>query len=49
MGTIAKMIRDDALVEVAEKMLQRGASVDDVVADTGLDESTVRDLQVKFK
>jgi len=41
MGTIATMIRDDALIEVAKKLLKRGLSVSDVVEDTGLDEQAV--------
>ena len=49
MGTIAMMIKDDAVLEerreIAKKMLKRGLAVFVVVEDTGLDEATV--LEVK--
>lgn len=52
MGTIAEMIRDDAIrdnsVEIAKKLLRRGLSVAVVVEDTGLDEPTVLDIKTEI-
>jgi predicted transposase YdaD len=49
MGIIGEMIAADAktdkAIEIAKKMLKRGVSVDIVMEDTGLDESTVLEIQ----
>ena len=48
-GVIFDMIREDArndkAIEIARKLLRRGISVLAVAEDTGLTESTVRDLK----
>ena len=44
MGIIAEMIREDEKIEIARKLLKRGISVEAVSEDTGLDETTIRDL-----
>ena len=48
MGVIAEMIRDDAIKDVARKLLMRGISVEAISEDTGLPESTIRDLQTEI-
>jgi predicted transposase YdaD len=47
-GVIAEMIREDALRDVARKLLRRGMSVDAVVEDTGLSEDEVHMLQTEL-
>ena len=42
---ISKEIRKEGAVEIAKKLLKRGLSIMDVAEDTGLDESTIRQLQ----
>jgi len=48
MGVIAEMIRDDAIKDVARKLLMRGISVEAISEDTGLPESVIRDLQTEI-
>jgi transcription termination factor NusB len=48
MGIIAEMIRDDAMIEIARKLLIRGISVKAVSEDTGLSETIIRSLQAEI-
>jgi len=48
MGVIAEMIRDDAIKEVARKLLMRGISVEAVSEDTGLSEAIIRNLKAEI-
>lgn len=52
MTAIGEMIRDEGAIqraiEIAQKMLRRGTSIEIVMEDTGLDEVTVRGLQEKL-
>ena len=44
-GVIAEMIRDDAIKEVARKLLMQGISIEAVSEGTGLSEAIIRSLQ----
>jgi hypothetical protein len=46
-GVLLDMIVEDVMVEVAKNALKEGVMVDSVAKITGLDESTIRDLQAK--
>jgi len=45
MGVIAEMIREDRDIEIAKKAILKGLSIDTISDITGLDESTIQDLQ----
>ena len=47
-GIIAEMIRDDAMIEIARKLLMRGISVKAVSEDTGLPEAIISSLQAEI-
>ena len=47
MGVIAEMIAEDKALEIARKLLMRGISVEAISEDTGLSETTIRDLQTE--
>jgi transposase len=42
------MMREDAMIDVAKKLLKRGISIQAVAEDTGLSESIVRDLKAEL-
>jgi len=48
MGVIFDMMREDAMIDVARKLLKRGISIQAVAEDTGLSESIVRDLKAEL-
>jgi hypothetical protein len=48
MGIINQMIANDKAVEIAKNMLRKGSSVEFVLETTGLDESTVVNLQAEM-
>jgi len=45
MSELVVMLVTNAIKDVARKMLQRGMSISAIAEDTGLDESTIRELQ----
>ena len=49
MGVIAEMIRDDAIKDVARKLLMRGISVEAISEDTGLDKSIILTIDSELK
>ena len=48
MGVIADMIREDEKVEIAKNAIKKGLPIDTISDITGLDESTIRDLQAEI-
>jgi predicted transposase YdaD len=45
---VRKETREETMMEVAKKMLRRGMSIEAIMEDTGLDDSTIRQLQMEF-